>query len=179
MRFPGCAISLILVLILSAPVSQATAQRLPVCNTREMVRNGNRITIGFQQLANTFNRNLAANRSTFSDLHLSSEGGNKLRVSGNNNGKPVSIVGPLQPAEGGNVVLRADQIVQNGSPEKGLMGLFGKELSDYFKNTPSVNARGDNILIRPDLLLNLSGRVTGVSLDNSGVTLQFASQPCR
>lgn len=178
MRFPGCAISLMLGLVLSGSVPQAAAQRLPICNTREMVRHGNRITIGFQQLANIFNRNLAANHSSFSNLHLSSDG-NKLRVSGNNNGKPVSIVGPLQPAEGGKVMLRADQIVQNGSPEKGLMGLFGKELSDYFKNTPSVSARGNNILIRPDLLLNLSGRVTGVSLNNSGVTLQFASQPCR
>lgn len=168
-----------LVLVLSTPVSQATAQRLPVCHTREMVRNGNRITIGFQQLANIFNRNLAANHSSFSNLSLSSEGGNRLKVSGNNSGKPVSIVGPLQPAGGGTVMLRADQIIQNGSPEKGLMGLFGKQLSDYFKNTPSISARGDNILIRPDLLLQLSGRVTGVSLDNSGVTLQFDSQPCR
>lgn len=179
MRFPGCAIFLMLLLVLSAPVSQAAAQRLPGCNTREMVRHGNRISIGFQQLGNIFNRNLAANHSTFSNLQLSTEGGDKLKVSGNNNGKPVSIIGPLQPAGGGTVMLRADQIVQNGSPEKGLMGLFGKDLSDYFKNTPSVSARGDNILIRPDLLLNLSGRVTGVSLDNSGVTLQFASQPCR
>src|SRR6185312_15580164 len=100
MRFPGFVISLTIVLVLSAPVSQATAQRPPVCHTREMVRNGNRITIGFQQLANIFNRNLAANHSSFSNLSLSSEGGNRLKVSGNNNGKPVSIVGPLQPAGG-------------------------------------------------------------------------------
>lgn len=179
MRLVAGAIFFATALIFSASIKPAVAEHLPACNAQGMMRHGNQIMIGFDQLSNIFNRNLKVNHSTFSDLHLSSEDGSKLKVSGKNNGTPVSIVGPLQLAEGGVVRLHADQILQNGSPEKGLMGFFGKDLADYFKNTPSVSARGNDILIRPDLLLNLSGRVTGVSLNHSSVTLNFASPPCR
>lgn len=181
MRIVAYAISLAVSLSLPFSMRGAAAQNLPACNRRVMARNGNEIMIGFEQLSNIFNRDLSAAHSTFSDLALSAGGSNKLTVSGKNNGTPVSISGPLQAVSGGALRLHADKIVQNGDPEKGLMSLTGKSLADFahFKNTDILSARGDDIFIHPDPLLNLSGQVTGVSLNDSKVTLIFASQPCR
>ncbi|HEX8713898.1 MAG TPA: hypothetical protein VF730_18640 [Terracidiphilus sp.] len=146
-----------------------------------MRRQGNEITIGLQQLNNIFNQDLKAAHSQFSDLHLSSAGGDKLKVSGKNNGTPVEISGPLEAAGNGAVRLHAEEIKQNGDGEKGLMALTGKSLADYahFTNTDILSARGNSLFIHPDPLLNVSGQVTGVSLNGSSVTLRFASQPCR
>jgi hypothetical protein len=168
-------------LLLPLSARGIAAQNLPACRAQLMTRHGNEITIGLQQLSNVFNQQLRAAHSTFTDLRLSAEGGNKLKVSGKNNGTPVSISGPLQAVGNGALKLHADQIVQNGTPEKALMGLTGKNLADYahFKNTDSLSTQGNNIFIHPDPLLNVSGRVTGVSLNGSTVTLRFASQPCR
>ena len=82
---------------------------------------------------------------------------------------------------GGELKLHADEIAQNGIPEKGLMDLTGKTLADYahFKDTDILSAKGNDLYIHPDPLLNVSGDVTNLSLDNSSVTLRFVSQPCR
>src|SRR6185312_16793034 len=82
---------------------------------------------------------------------------------------------------GGELKLHADEITQNGIPEKGLMDLTGKTLADYahFKDTDILSAKGNDLYIHPDPLLNISGDVTNLSLDNSSVILRFASQPCR
>lgn len=154
---------------------------MPACNTQEMTHQGNQITIGLQQLDDIFNRDLKAAHSPFSDLHLSAVGRGKLKVSGKNNGTPVEISGPLKVDGDGAVRLYAEEIKQNGNGEKTLMNLTGQNLADYahFTNTDILSARGNSLYIHPDPLLNVSGRVTGVSLDGSSVTLKFASQPCR
>lgn len=181
MRVQVFAISLAIFLMPSIWMREAAAQNMPACNRQTMTRNGNEITIGLQQLSNIFNQDLKAAHSSFSELHLSAKGGDKLTVSGKNNGKPVEISGPLKVVSGGALKLHADEILQNRTPEKGLMDLTGKDLADYahFKNTQSLSASGNDIYIHPDPLLNLSADVTGVSLNNSSVTLTFASQPCR
>lgn len=98
-----------------------------------------------------------------------------------NNGTPVEISGPLQADGGGAVRLHADQIRQNGDGEKALMALIGKSLADYahFQNNDALSAQGNSLYIYPDLLLNLSGPVTGVTLEDTSMTLIFASQPCQ
>jgi hypothetical protein len=180
MRIIVGAISIALCLLLELAIPQAAAQDPPACNMRVLSRRGNEITIGLRQLSGIFNQDLKAAHSNFGALRLSAEKG-KLNVSGKTNGTPVEISGPLQVVSGGAVRLHADRIVQNGNPEKGLMSLTGKNLADYahFKDTDSLSAHGNNIYIHPNPLLNLSGQVTGVSLNNSSVTLTFASQPCR
>lgn len=181
MRIALYAIFFTIPLLLPLSARGIAPQGLPVCKAQGMTRHGNDVIIGLQQLSNIFNKQLSAAHSNFTDLHLSAQGGDKLMVSGKNNGTPVSISGPLQAAGNGSLKLHADQIVQNGTPEKGLMDLTGKDLADFahFTNTQSLSARGNDIFIHPDPLLNLSGRVTGVSLKGSNVILQFASQPCR
>ena len=85
------------------------------------------------------------------------------------------------PVRTRKLLLHAEEIKQNGDGEKGLMALTGKSLADYahFTNTDILSARGNSLFIHPDPLLNVSGQVTGVSLNGSSVTLRFASQPCR
>lgn len=180
MRITGFAIGCAMLFIPWLPAPRVGAQTLPACDTQIMTRNGNQITIGLQQLSALFNQKLSAAHSKFTDLRLTSQGGNKLKVSGKNNGTPISISGPLQAAQGA-VKLHADHIVQNGSHEKGVMDLFGKNLADFanFKKAPSLSAKGNDLYLHPDPLLNVSGDVTGVSLNAAGVTLKFASQPCR
>lgn len=180
MRIAGFAIGCAMFFVPWLLVHRAAAQNLPACDTQRMTRNGDQITIGLQQLSDLFNQKLSAAHSKFTDLRLTNQGGNKLKVSGKNNGTPISISGPVQAAQGA-VKLHADHIVQNGSHEKGLMDLFGKDLADYanFKKTPSLSAKGNDLYLHPDPLLNVSGAVTGVSLAANNVTLTFASQPCR
>lgn len=181
MRFAVYAIATAILLMLSFSTLKVRAQNVPACNRQVINRDGNEITIGLEQLSNVFNKELRAAHSSFSELHVSAQGGDKLEVSGKNNGKPVEISGPLQVVSGGALKLHADEVMQNGTPEKGLMDLTGKDLADYahFNNTQSLSARGNDIYIHPDPLLNVSGQVTGVSLSDSSVTISFASQPCR
>lgn len=181
MRALVYALSLALPLMLSNPARRARAQKLPSCNRQAMTRHGNEITIGLEQLSNIFDRNLTASHSPFSELQLTAEGGNKLKVSGKNNGTPVEISGPLQVESGGEVKLHADKIEQNGNPEKALMTLTGKSLADYahFQKTDPLSAQGNDLYIHVDPLLNVAADVTAVSLDGSSITLTFASQPCR
>lgn len=87
--------------------------------TGKITRHGNGITIGLEQLSNIFIQDLNAAHSSFSELQLSTPGGDTLKVSGKNNGKAVEISGPMQVVNGGALKLHADQIVQNGTPEKG------------------------------------------------------------
>jgi hypothetical protein len=181
MRFIACAISLAISFMLPIVTGKAAAQNLPPCNRQVITRNGNEITIGLEQLGNLFNTDLKTAHSNFSELRLTDAGSGKLKVSGMNNGKPVEISGPLQVVSGGELKLHADEITQNGIPEKGLMDLTGKTLADYahFKDTDILSAKGNDLYIHPDPLLNISGDVTNLSLDNSSVTLRFASPPCR
>jgi hypothetical protein len=181
MRIVFCATALAISLLLPLWARQAAAQELPPCNRQVMTRNGNQITIGLQQLGDIFNQDLKAAHSNFRDLQLSAQSAGKLKVFGKNNGTPVEIGGPLQTAGNGALKLHADEIKQNGDGEKGLMSFTGKSLADYahFQNTDILSARGNDLFIHPDPLLHLSGQVTGVSLSNSSVTLNFASQPCR
>lgn len=181
MRVVVCVAALGIFLVMLISARRAAAENAPPCNRQLLTRHGNEITIGLEQLSEIFNQDLKAAHSNFSDLRLTAEGGDKLKVEGKNNGTSVEISGPLETAGNGALKLHADEIKQNGDGEKGLMAITGKTLADYahFQNTDSLSSRGNDIFIHPNPLLNLSGQVTGVSLSNTSVTLRFASQPCR
>lgn len=179
MRIPAVFISCAIFSMLSLSARRAASQNIPACNSGLMTRQGNAVTMGLQQLTGILDRKLSAAHSNFKDLSLTAAGSN-LKVSGTQNGKPIWISGPLTVSNGA-VRLHADHIVQSGTHEKALMGLFGKDLADYahFKKTQSLSARGNSLYIHPDPLLNLSGTVKSVRLEGSSITLTFDSQPCR
>lgn len=181
MRIFVCAISVAMVLMLPPSMARAAARQTPSCNTQLMKRNGAEITVRLQQLTEVFNQKLRRSGSDFSDLQLTSEGHNELKVSVRQNGKTISISGPLEAASSGAIKLHANKIVRDGTNEKGLMDIFGKDLANYahFSKTPSLSAQGNNLFIHPDPLLNVSGKVIGLSLNKSHIILKFASRPCQ
>ena len=133
------------------------------------------------QLSRLFNQKLNAAHSHFTDLQLVSEGKDTLKISGKNNGKPVSISGPVQVTSSGGLRLHANRITNDGDNVKGLMGFFGQQLDDHLnvQNSPSLAVHGNDLDINLDKLLGLSGRLTNVQLQGSRIQMQFASQPCR
>lgn len=154
---------------------------LPACNPGLFTRNGNSIRMSLSTLGQHFNQRLQATHSDLQDLQLVAAGTNKLKVSGEKKGQPVSITGPLTPTRSGGLRLHASEIKKNGSPVKGMMDLFGKDLADVVNtnNTPSLSAQGDNLEINVDSLLGVAGHVTEVRLNASQIEMQFASPPCR
>jgi hypothetical protein len=171
-----------LFLLALCAVSSAVAGGLPACNPGLLSRRGNQIDMSLSKLAQHFNERLSTAHSKLADIQLTAENANQLRISGERNGQPVSVSGPLAPAAGsGGLQLHAAQIERNGKPVKGMMGLFGKDLANYVnvQNTPTVYAKGNNLEINVDRLLGVAGHVIGVRLRGSRIEMQFASQPCQ
>lgn len=53
--------------------------------------------MSLSRLSEHFNQRLQAAHSDLRNLRLSAEGADKLKISGEKNGQPVSISGPLTP----------------------------------------------------------------------------------
>lgn len=159
----------------------AVAEQLPACNRQVLTRHGNSINVSMSGLTRKFNQQLEQAHSHFSNLQLSPEGNNELQVSGEKDGTPMSISGPLKVTSDGEVELQAKHIKKNGSGVKGVMDLFGQNLSDHLnlKSTRSLRVDGDNLVINQDTLLGVRGDVTDVQVHNSGIKLHFAAPPCR
>lgn len=168
------------VLLLAFSIS-GVARGLPACDVQVLTRNGNQISINLQALTAKLNQRLRSAHASFQNLQLTPQGENDLKISGQKDGNTIAISGPLQVTKGGKLQLHAKHISKNGSAEKGIMDLFGKDLSDYvnLQKTKSMSVQQDNLLVNTDKLLGLHGRLTGVQLQNETVELQFASQPCR
>lgn len=158
----------------------AANRNLPACDTQVLTRQGNNISIGLDALSKRLNGKLSKAHSHFSQLQLTSEGGN-LKIAGKKDGTPMSISGPLQVTGNGRLQVHANQIHDGGAGVKGIMGIFGKNLSDYvnLKKTGSMSVQGNNLRINPDKLLDLHGRATEVKLKKSSIEMRFASQPCQ
>lgn len=137
--------------------------------------------MSLSKLAQHFNRLLSDAHADFQNLRFTPEGANRMKVSGEKNGQPFSIIGPLTATSSGGLQLHANQITSNGKSVKGAMDLFGKDLANSVKlqHTPSLSATGNNLEINVDRLLGVAGHVTGVQLQPSRITMHFASEPCR
>jgi hypothetical protein len=175
------SLSLVLFVLAALGGWPAAAGTIPACNTRVLSRRGKQINMSLSTLARHFNQRLQSAHSNFRNLRLLGQGGNHLKITGEKDGQPVSISGPLTPTSSGGLQLHASQITRNGTSMKGLMGLVGKNLANSvnLQNTPSVYAKGNNLEINVDRLLGVAGHVTSVRLRGSQIEMEFASQPCR
>jgi len=175
MRFAAAAV------LAALFVSSAIAQNLPRCNSQLLTRQGNHISMSAHALSNVLNRRLAAAGSEYHNLLLVPQANNRLRVAAIKNGDTVSIVGPVQTTDHGEVQIHAEKILKNGAPMKGFMDLFGQDLGDRMhpKDPSILNVQGNDLIIHPDPLLGLRGQATGVQLVGSRIEMQFASPPCR
>ena len=154
---------------------------LPSCRTNLFSRHGDRIDITLNSLEHIINQRVESSHSHFTDLQLSAEGNDALKISGRKDDTPMSISGPVKVSSDGRVVVHAAHITKNGTGVKSMMDLFGKDLADYvdLKGTKAISVKDDDLRIDPRRLLHVAGQVKSVRLTGSGVEMVFASQPCR
>jgi hypothetical protein len=93
---------------------------------------------------------------------------------------PFEIEGPLEATQAGEIRLHADKITSAHIPMKGLLHLFGEDLSKLvnLKQDRGVTIEGDNIVIRPDRILpppRIEGRVTSARIQADRIVLSFDS----
>ncbi|MBI1897000.1 MAG: hypothetical protein HYZ57_07390 [Acidobacteria bacterium] len=95
-------------------------------------------------------------------------------------GIPFTVEGTLEPTETGQVRLRTDKISVAHVPVKGLLHLFGGNLSKLisFRENRGVTVEGDNVVLHPDRLLpppRIEGKVTAVRIQGDRIVLSFYS----
>jgi hypothetical protein len=95
-------------------------------------------------------------------------------------GLPFEIEGSLSATEDGNIRVHADKIKSEHLPVKGLLHLFGEDLSKLLKQRPErgMEVVGDDIILNPRTLTpapHLQGRVTRVAIANGRIVQYFDS----
>jgi hypothetical protein len=93
---------------------------------------------------------------------------------------PFELEGSLAPTPDGNIRLHADKIKSAHVPFKGLMHLFGEDLSKLVNvnEARGVRIEGDDIVLFPSRLTpppHLEGRVTAVRLEGNKIVEVFGS----
>jgi len=93
---------------------------------------------------------------------------------------PFEIEGSLEATQTGEIRLHADKVTSAHIPMKGLLHLFGEDLSKLvnLKQDRGVTIEGDNIVIRTDRILpppRIEGRVTSVRIQADRIVLSFDS----
>jgi hypothetical protein len=171
----------VLFTILLVGSAWADAPSLPSCDSEDLTRSGNTLTVTMPALTRIINQRLANVHSHFSDLELTPADGNHVKVSGKKDGTPMAISGPVKANKNGEMVLHADHITKNGSGEMILMDLFGKSLSDYLhlQKMKNLKTHDNDLMVNPDGLLNIRGHLDKLNVEGNKIEMQFASQPCR
>jgi len=93
---------------------------------------------------------------------------------------PFEIEGSLSATDDGNIRLHADKIKSEHLPVKGLLHLFGEDLSKLLKDRPDrgMQVVGDDIILSPRTLTpapHLQGHVTKVVIANNKIVQYFDS----
>jgi hypothetical protein len=93
---------------------------------------------------------------------------------------PFEIEGSLSPTQDGNIRVHADKIKSAHLPVKGLLHLFGEDLSKLVNQNAGrgMKIEGDDIILTPPTLTpppHLEGRVTGVSIADGKIVQVFDS----
>ena len=94
---------------------------------------------------------------------------------------PFEIVGKLDVTADGQIRFHADKVSSAHVPFKGLLHLFGEDLSKLIKvrSHRGVTLDGDDILLNPGRMLpppRIEGRVTAVRIEGDRIVQTFGSQ---
>ena len=97
---------------------------------------------------------------------------------------PFEIHGTLSASEDGNIRLHADKVSSEHIPFKGLMHLFGEDLSKLLKvsEAKGVRIEGDDIFLYPSGMMpppHIKGRVTAVRIEGDNIVQVFGGEPSR
>ena len=93
---------------------------------------------------------------------------------------PFEVEGPLDATSEGEIRLHAEKVASAHVPVKGLLHLFGEDLSKLvnIREDRGVRLERDNILIDPRRLLpppQIEGKITAVNVDGDRIVLTFQS----
>jgi len=93
---------------------------------------------------------------------------------------PFEVEGTLDATQSGSIRLHADKIASGHIPVKGLLHLFGEDLSKLvnLKGDRGLTVEGDNIILYPDRILpppRIDGKVTAVRIQGDRIVLSFNS----
>ena len=100
---------------------------------------------------------------------------------------PFEMEGPVSATSDGNIRLHADRIKSEHVPFKGLLHLFGEDLSKLVNvnEARGVRIEGDDIFLYPSRMMpapHIRGRVTSVRIEGDNVVQVFegrAAAPLR
>jgi hypothetical protein len=97
---------------------------------------------------------------------------------------PFELEGTLDATPTGEIRLHATKIASAHVPMKGLLHLFGEDLSKLvnLKQDRGVTLEGDDIILHPDRMLpppRIQGKVTAVRLEGDRVVLTFGSDKAK
>ncbi len=93
---------------------------------------------------------------------------------------PFEMVGTISATADGNIRLHADKVKSAHIPLKGLLHLFGEDLSKLINvnEARGVRLEGDDILMFPDRMMpapHLKGQITSVTLEGDNIVQVFRS----
>jgi hypothetical protein len=94
---------------------------------------------------------------------------------------PFETESTLSPTDDGKILLRTGKVKALHVPVKGIMNLFGVEVSDLIKNgkVPGVESRGDDLVLDPSLVFpapHMEGRVAATRIERNTILLIFGEK---
>ena len=141
------------------------------------------IAISLRTLSDVLNRHVFAYPGApLKNITLTADRG-RIKQTGTLHKKidiPFEIEGTLEATQSGSVRLHADKIASGHIPVKGLLHLFGEDLSKLvnLKGDRGLTVEGDNIILYPDRILpppRIDGKVTAVRIQGDRIVLSFNS----
>lgn len=139
------------------------------------------ISMSMDTLAHVLNDHVFTGKDApLKDLTISADGGQlkirgKLAQKGN---VSFEIVGTIEATPEGKIRLHAKQIKAAHLPMKGIMNLFGVDLTNLIntKKVKGVSTEKDDVVLDPEEILpppQLHGKITSVRLDNGQIVQVF------
>jgi hypothetical protein len=150
----------------------------PQCYAKVTVIHRGEIVADDASLDTVFTTKLARGKSKIKNFTVVNEP-QKVTVSGTlKKIIPVkfTIEGTLS-TDGTSIALHATSFKADGVPVKGLLGIFGKDLSSVVKvkGVQGISVQHDTISFKPELLANLKGRIVAVSNIEGALVLRYGA----
>ncbi|HXN24556.1 MAG TPA: hypothetical protein VOA41_17610 [Candidatus Dormibacteraeota bacterium] len=159
----------------------------PVFDDRNSFRlriSGGEIAIGAESLANVLNSYVFSGQSSpLKSISIAIEKG-KLKVKGKlrKGDIPFETEGSVSATPDGKIRLHSDKIKALHLPAKGLMELFGIEMSDFIKTgkVAGVQAEKEDLILDPQKILpppHIEGPITAIRLEGGNIVQIFGTPP--
>lgn len=152
----------------------------PLCYGKLTVVSHGEIIASDQSLTNVFISKLAKKKSKIKDFKIVNAGGTTTLSGSISKIVPIkfSIAGELS-SDGKDITLHARTIKADGIPVKGLLELFGKNLSTIMKtqNVKGLKVDENTLSFNLEPLAGLKGHILAASSFDGGLLLRYGPEP--